>query len=711
MADISKIKLPNNTTYDIKDATARGKGTFYGTCSTAAGTATKDILIADTNFKLTAGVVIGVLFTNTNTASNIKLQIKIGTSSSNTNVGSATGTYYNNSAYTGSSAMLGGYANTIHYFMYDGTYWVFMGMSKDNDTHYTTHLYAGSGAAANAATTNGDTNLTITDNTTVRDSIVLKGILGTDVSSSSDGIISIGNSIAKTNQAVSVSSTEANNWQKIAGGTMTGNSDISILFNVTDNFNHASGLLSLSLRCASNKAVTDRTAVNGPRLEWLTRHKDINPNHYRLRITNWNSSGTATKCTWELEAYHHRMYYAISFEILQASGNTGTNVPAYTLYTDGSAVETTGSTYLSKDVLPNGGTWDASSLRTLNADGITIGEYETTTTANADGVAIGNSCAASGTSGGVAIGLQNTAKSYATALGYKNTASGADSFAVGRNNTVTQFAATGIGYDNNVTAQLAAGVGMKNTITGAGGTALGLLHNNTSSGCTMVGISGSTNTAHASTSVGMDDGDVFVVGNGTVTANDDTYTYSRRNAFRVSYKGNVYLYSGGAYNTSGADYAEFIKEWWDGNPNNEDRVGYMVTIGEDNKLHKANEGDYIIGITSGAPAVIGNVDTEYFWKYKKDDFNRMIYNSTEIIIDGKSVVSNEPIIADTYDPALEDSYVTRINRPEWDYVGMRGVVPVRDDGTCIARGFCKCGQNGIATYSSIRVMESFGDIP
>jgi hypothetical protein len=42
----------------------------------------------------------------------------------------------------------------------------------------------------------------------------------------------------------------------------------------------------------------------------------------------------------------------------------------------------------------------------------------------------------------------------------------------------------------------------------------------------------------------------------------------------------------------------------------------MVTI-KNGKLHKANEGDYIIGITSGAPAVIGNVDTEYFWKYKK----------------------------------------------------------------------------------------------
>ena len=32
------------------------------------------------------------------------------------------------------------------------------------DTHWTTHLYAGSGAAANAATTNGNTKITVTDN-------------------------------------------------------------------------------------------------------------------------------------------------------------------------------------------------------------------------------------------------------------------------------------------------------------------------------------------------------------------------------------------------------------------------------------------------------------------------------------------------------------------------------------------------------------------
>ena len=40
MADISKVTLPNNETYDLKDSVARGgignAKLFYGTCSSAA---------------------------------------------------------------------------------------------------------------------------------------------------------------------------------------------------------------------------------------------------------------------------------------------------------------------------------------------------------------------------------------------------------------------------------------------------------------------------------------------------------------------------------------------------------------------------------------------------------------------------------------------------------------------------------------------------
>lgn len=59
------------------------------------------------------------------------------------------------------------------------------------DTHYTTHLYAGSGTAANAATTNGNTKLTVVDNTTTRNSVTIKGTGGTTVMSDANGVVTI----------------------------------------------------------------------------------------------------------------------------------------------------------------------------------------------------------------------------------------------------------------------------------------------------------------------------------------------------------------------------------------------------------------------------------------------------------------------------------------------------------------------------------------
>lgn len=67
------------------------------------------------------------------------------------------------------------------------------------DTHYTTHLYAGSGTAANAATTNGNTKLTVVDNTTTRNSVTIKGTGGTTVTSDANGVVTI-NSVNKTSK-------------------------------------------------------------------------------------------------------------------------------------------------------------------------------------------------------------------------------------------------------------------------------------------------------------------------------------------------------------------------------------------------------------------------------------------------------------------------------------------------------------------------------
>lgn len=214
-------------------------------------------------------------------------------------------------------------------------------------------------------------------------------------------------------------------------------------------------------------------------------------------------------------------------------------------------------------------------------------------------------------------------------------------------------------------------------------------------------------------------GDVFVIGNGTGDSN-------LSNALRVTYLGDVLGTK--AFQSSGADYAEFIKPWADGNPENKDRVGYFVTV-KNGLLYKAHEGDYIAGITSGNPSVVGNADEDYYWRYKRDEFNRIVMEDVPELVqetdeNGDPVFdteTHEPVMVETgriipnarmklaedYDPSLQESYIERKNRKEWDYVGMVGVLPVRDDGTCIPGQFCKCGSDGIATLAEKRDFDTY----
>lgn len=112
---------------------------FYGTCSTAAGTAAKVVTLAESAGwpGLIAGVIVGVKFTNTNTYSNVT------TSPITLNVNStgAKNIWYANThsgaGNTGANTTAYGRANYINYYMYDGTYWVWMSSSVDNNnTNY-----------------------------------------------------------------------------------------------------------------------------------------------------------------------------------------------------------------------------------------------------------------------------------------------------------------------------------------------------------------------------------------------------------------------------------------------------------------------------------------------------------------------------------------------------------------------------------------------
>ena len=239
-----------------------------------------------------------------------------------------------------------------------------------------------------------------------------------------------------------------------------------------------------------------------------------------------------------------------------------------------------------------------------------------------------------------------------------------------------------------------------------------------------------TATATANNSSGTSDGTAFVIGNGTSDAPS--------NAFRVTGEGNVY--GAGNYNSSGADYAEYF-EWYDGNTKEEDLVGYFVTVKGD-KLVIANEGDYILGIITGNPSVIGNSDECWTKRFVRDDFGRYITEEIEYEIDvfveaeeandednevstvNENSVSDENSIEKAknengdkikvkkekrkgimwkQNPNYDETqtYIPRSKRAEWDAVGMVGVLSVYDDGTCKVNGYCKCANGGIATSATV----------
>ena len=197
-------------------------------------------------------------------------------------------------------------------------------------------------------------------------------------------------------------------------------------------------------------------------------------------------------------------------------------------------------------------------------------------------------------------------------------------------------------------------------------------------------------------------GTAFVIGNGT----RDT---SRSNAFSVQYNGTVAAMSTITASTT-ADYAEFF-EWKDGNPNNEDRVGKFVTLDNDKILIATDPEDYILGIVSGRPFVLGNGDCDV-WNgmYLTDDYNRYITEpAPKMELDKetgeyKQVLDedNNPIYEGTrfklnpdYDPSKP--YVKRSDRKEWAAIGMLGVLSVDQDGTCEVNGYACCNKDGIAT--------------
>lgn len=127
----------------------------------------------------------------------------------------ASGNVITNTYATKAQAVTGFSVNgtTVTFTRADGTTGTFVTQdtNTDTDTHYTTHLYAGtSSGVANATTTNGNTYLILADNSTARNRVKLVGSGGTTVTSDASGNITIsstGGTSADTLMTQTVSTT------------------------------------------------------------------------------------------------------------------------------------------------------------------------------------------------------------------------------------------------------------------------------------------------------------------------------------------------------------------------------------------------------------------------------------------------------------------------------------------------------------------------
>ena len=268
------------------------------------------------------------------------------------------------------------------------------------------------------------------------------------------------------------------------------------------------------------------------------------------------------------------------------------------------------------------------------------------------------------------------------AEGYNNIASGARSHAEGFNTIASGARSHAEGYSTIASGANSHAEGY-NTIANAFSSHAGGHYNK--------GFTGSPTSFSRSS-------DAFAIGNGTSLS-------ARSNAFRVSFDGNVYGLA--AFNATGADYAEYF-EWLDGNIDDEDRAGFVVTI-DGEKILKANSEDtYILGVVSTNPSVIGDShQDDWFDKYVTDDWGRIQHHWVDVEHedyddngDPIKVIVQEyhPIYNPNWDPTAE--YIPRAKRKEWSAVGLMGKLLVRDDGSCQINGYAKVGDiDGELTHS------------
>lgn len=125
-----------------------------------------------------------------------------------------------------------------------------------------------------------------------------------------------------------------------------------------------------------------------------------------------------------------------------------------------------------------------------------------------------------------------------------------------------------------------------------------------------------------------------------------------------------------------ADYAE-VGEWADGNPKDENRIGYFVAIDNSSAgstMVKAASTSDVRGVTVASPAFSGNCADSKF-----------------------DIVTSTETDQDTGETHTE--ITSKKLKKQYDYVAVMGIVSVIDNGTCEINGKCMPADDGTAVPS------------
>lgn len=135
------------------------------------------------------------------------------------------------------------------------------------------------------------------------------------------------------------------------------------------------------------------------------------------------------------------------------------------------------------------------------------------------------------------------------------------------------------------------------------------------------------------------------------------------------------------WNSNNFDFAEMF-EWNDSNPDEQDRVGYSVSlVPNTGKIKIAEAGETPIGIVSATAGFVGDSGfNSWSGMYLSDEWGRTLYDYL-YNEDGTEQLNKYGLQARTkrinpdYNP--ESTYIQRKDRPEWATVGLLGKVMLR----------------------------------